>query len=112
MLTTPGDNSGFEAAGIQVSKTLAQATDGFWLGMVVPKRHAKRSVTRSLMKRQIRAVIAGTSAALSGGLWVVRLRAPFDRAVFPSAASTALQAAVRAELDQLLQRVIHRPRVP
>ena len=27
---------------------------GVWLGAVVPKRHARRSVTRVLIKRQIR----------------------------------------------------------
>ena len=73
-----------------------------WLGAVVPKRHARRSVTRTLLKRQIRAVVAGHIDALAGGLWVIRLRAPFDRAVFPSAASDALKCAARDELDQLL----------
>ena len=71
------------------------------LGLVVPKRHARRSVTRSLLKRQMRSVARSTGADLADGLWVVRLRAPFDRAAFPSAASTALQRAARAELVQL-----------
>jgi ribonuclease P protein component len=30
------------------------APAGRWLGLVVPKRHARRSVTRSLLKRQMR----------------------------------------------------------
>ena len=29
----------------------------WWLGLVVPKRHARRSVTRSLLKRQMREVV-------------------------------------------------------
>jgi ribonuclease P protein component len=80
------------------------APSAVWLGVVVPKRHAKRSVTRTLLKRQIRAamlrqVVKDRPAA---GLWVVRLRAPFDRAGFPSAASLALAQAAGVELDRVL----------
>jgi ribonuclease P protein component len=71
------------------------------LGAVVPKRHARRSVTRSLLKRQIYAAGDRHAARLHVGLWIVRLRAPFDRAVFPSAASAALRQAARAELESL-----------
>ena len=53
--------------------------DGLWLGCVVPKRHARRAVTRSLLKRQIRGAFDRHAAALAGGLWLVRLRAPFRR---------------------------------
>jgi ribonuclease P protein component len=73
-----------------------------WLGMVIPKRHARRSVTRSLLKRQIRAAVQRHETALAQGLWVVRLRSPFERAQFPSAASAALAAAARAELGVLM----------
>jgi len=72
-----------------------------WLGAVVPKRHARRAVTRSLLKRQIRSAV-GRRPELPGGLWVVRLRAPFSAEQFPSAASGALRAAARSELDALL----------
>jgi len=82
----------------------APAPVGLWLGMVVPKRHAKRAVTRSLLKRQLRAVIARHADRLPPGLWVLRLRSPFDRQQFPSAASEALRHAVREELEVLLQR--------
>lgn len=72
-----------------------------WWGAVVPKRHARRAVTRSLLKRQIRAAM-GRQAALPGGMWVVRLRAPFAREQFESAASEPLRRAAREELDTLL----------
>lgn len=70
------------------------------LGAVVPKRHARRAVTRTLLKRQIRAA-AARSVATGGpaGMWIVRLRAPFDRTRFVAAASDALRRAARAELD-------------
>ena len=61
-----------------------------WLGAVVPKRHARRAVTRSLLKRQIYAAAERHRAHLRRGLWIVRLRAPFDRPQFASAASDAL----------------------
>jgi len=78
--------------------------EGWWLGAVVPKRHARRAVTRSLLKRQIRAAVERHALSLPAGLWVVRLRAPFDRTAFASAASTALRAAARNELDLVLAR--------
>ena len=46
-----------------------------WLGCVVPKRHARRAVTRNLLKRQIRASFERHATGLPGGLWLVRLRA-------------------------------------
>lgn len=87
---------------------LPAAPDRAWLGYVVPKRHAKRAVTRTLLKRQIRAVFAGLPE-LPPGLWVVRLRMPFDRKQFPSASSEALRAAARAELLQLTRKLARPP---
>ena len=87
---------------------LPAAPAGVWLGAVVPKRHAKRSVTRSLLKRQIRSAVMGFDSRLAGGLWVVRLRAPFDRKTFVSAASEALKRAARDELEQLLANAAQR----
>ena len=82
-----------------------------WLGAVVPKRHARRAVTRSLLKRQIYAAGGRHAAELAQGLWIVRLRAPFDRSRFVSAASPALRALARAELDELF-RAASRPGTP
>jgi ribonuclease P protein component len=80
-----------------------RADSGRRLGAVVPKRHARRAVTRSLLKRQVYAAGSRHAGALSLGLWIVRLRAPFDRTVFPSASSTALRDAARGELDALFR---------
>jgi ribonuclease P protein component len=77
---------------------------GQWLGLVVPKKHARRAVTRNLIKRQMRAVMASAGAALPAGLWVLRLKAPFDRQVFTSPASVPLLQTARDELLLLLQR--------
>jgi ribonuclease P protein component len=74
------------------------------LGILVPKRHARRAVTRNLIRRQVRAVFARHAARLPGGSWLVRLRAPFARSEFVSAASTALARALRDELERLVAR--------
>jgi ribonuclease P protein component len=74
---------------------------GHWLGYVVPKRHARRSVTRSLLKRQVRGAFERHASGLPGGLWLVRLRQPFVVSAFPSAASDALRQAARQELEGL-----------
>jgi ribonuclease P protein component len=78
-----------------------------WLGVVVPKRHARRAVTRNLLRRQIRAAILRHERQLAGGMWLVRLRAPFARSDYASATSAALRAAARAELDGLFARAGH-----
>lgn len=87
----------------------APAPEGHWLGLVVPKRHAKRAVTRNLIKRQVRAAMSSHSAALPPGLWVVRLRTPFDRAVYTSPASEPLKEVTRTELGQLFARAATAP---
>ena len=80
--------------------------EGFprWLGCVVPKRHARRAVTRNLIKRQVYAAAQRVQARLPGGMWLVRLRQPFVATAFPSAASQPLREAVRTELDRLMQK--------
>ena len=72
---------------------------------MVPKRWAKRAVTRNAIKRQIYAVSADFEPVLAARAHVVRLRASFDRVQFVSATSDALKASVRAELQQLFLRV-------
>jgi ribonuclease P protein component len=76
-----------------------------WLGVIVPKRWAKRAVTRNAIKRQIYTVSQDFEAQLPVAAHVVRLRAGFDRKVFLSATSDALKKAVRLELQQLFAGV-------
>ena len=76
-----------------------------WLGTVLPKRHARRAVTRNLLRRQIRVAMLRHAPGLPAGMWIVRLRSAFDKSQFHSAASVPLRQAARAELDALLARV-------
>jgi len=69
------------------------------IGVVLPKRWAKRAVTRNTIKRQVYSV--SEAAPLPAAAYIVRLRAAFDRAQFTSATSPVLRRAVRAELEQL-----------
>ena len=77
---------------------------GHWLGCVVPKRHAARSVTRNMLRRQMRAAMERHVQRPAPGLWLVRLRQPFPRKTFVSADSQALRSAASAELDRLFAR--------
>ena len=71
-----------------------------WIGALIPKRWAKRAVTRNTIRRQIYAV-ASEFASLPEAAHVVRLRSGVDRQAFPSASSLALKQALRAELKAL-----------
>ncbi len=82
------------------SETVNNSVDRHWLATVLPKRHARRSVTRNLLRRQIRAVLQEQVDRLPKGLWLVRLRAPFG-VEFRSAASARLRDTVRDELRGL-----------
>ncbi len=74
-----------------------------WLGAMVPKRWAKRAVTRNAIKRQIYTVSADFSPRIPDTGWVVRLRRDFSRKEFVSASSEALKQLVRSEVEALLQ---------
>jgi ribonuclease P protein component len=93
-LSTGGDQNGLQ--------TVDNPTKGFWLGCVVPKRHARRSVTRSLLKRRMRQLFEAGASELPPGLWLMRLCQGFPVAQFRSAASQALSNTACAELAQLL----------
>jgi len=78
--------------------------DVAYLGAMVPKRWAKRAVTRNTIKRQIYHVSTQFESVLAASAHVVRLRCAFDRSRFPSATSEALKQAVREEVTQLFSR--------
>lgn len=103
-LSTDGEQSCTQAVD---ESPVPRCRAGALLGVVVPKRHARRAVTRTLLKRQMRAAAQRRSGVpdlqLAAGIWVLRLRAPFDRALFASAASQPLRRAARTELDALLE---------
>ena len=71
---------------------------------MVPKRWARRAVTRNTIKRQVYTVSQEFQSSLGRAAHVVRLRSGFDRQQFVSASSEALKAAVRSELQQLFAR--------
>ena len=70
---------------------------------MVPKRWAKRAVTRNAIKRQIYTVSADFSTLYPHAAFVVRLRSSFPVAQFVSAVSDQLKLAVRAEIQVLMQ---------
>ena len=97
-----------QPAGAQPVRPLFPVRDEPWIGAVVPKRWARRAVTRNGIKRQIYNVSAAFEPRLPVAALVVRLRLEFARKEFPSAWSDALKAAVRGELLQLFERAAAR----
>ena len=75
-----------------------------WIGVLLPKRWAKRAVTRNTIKRQVYSVSRELTPPLPAAAHVVRLRSGFDRTQFTSATSEALKRAVRAELQGLFAK--------
>jgi ribonuclease P protein component len=92
--------------------TQTLALPGLRMGAVVPKRWARRAVTRNTIKRQVFNVAASQQSLLTQQAYVVRLRGSFDRAVFVSACSDALKQAVRQELLSLFEIAIRRGQPP
>ena len=90
------------APGTDGSQALFAVHGDAYLGAVIPKRWAKRAVTRNGIRRQIYNVAA--SFPLPPAAHVVRLRSSF--AGFTSAWSEGLKKAVRAELGALFQRAV------
>jgi len=78
------------------------------IGALLPKRWAKRAVTRNAIKRQIFHVVQDFESLFTGFAFVVRLRHAFDRTQFASASSSALKEAVRAELLGLFNTALAR----
>lgn len=105
--TLPGGSPADQATGPRSPRSSALfAVHGEpWLGAIVPKRWARRAVTRNAIKRQIYTVSLDFEAALPAAAHVVRLRAGFDKSQFHSATSPALKQAVRAELLRLFAGV-------
>lgn len=78
------------------------------LGFVIPKRLARRAVTRVAIRRQMRAALLRHLGGLPSGQWVVRLRSAWDPVRYRSAVSPALRDAVGQELESLMQTVSQR----
>ena len=110
-LTLRADFDAVMAAGI-VARTShfalhqQNSTTASRIGAVVPKRWARKAVTRNLIKRQIYALGPEHWAHLPDADRVIRLRKSFDTQIFISASSLRLRMAVRTELNQLLQHMV------
>ena len=98
MFDAPSDPAGSESSRPQ---TLFAVRNEPWMGAVVPKRWAKRAVTRNGIKRQIYSLSKEFEPRLANAAHVVRLRSGFAKEEFKSAWSEALARVVRAELVKL-----------
>lgn len=76
------------------------------LGFVIPKRFAKRAVTRNLIKRQCKAHFVFYSQSLPLGFWILRLKKPLDRIQWRSGSSSVLKEFIAFELEVLLKKAV------
>ncbi|MDH4450824.1 MAG: ribonuclease P protein component [Rhodoferax sp.] len=96
------------AVGVSGSEGAAPVfpSPGIWVGAMVPKRWAKRAVTRNTIKRQVYQLGVEFAPLLKEKAHLIRLRRDFDRKHFVSATSDALKAAVRMELQDLFGQIV------
>jgi ribonuclease P protein component len=103
-----GKRAATQSGAREYNATDSRTTEqGYWLGFVLPKRLARRAVTRNLIRRLGRATFQESlcsSTPVAPGLWALRLRGPVDTSRFVSAKSNALRRALRDELDTLWKR--------
>jgi ribonuclease P protein component len=114
--TAPGPGPGLLST--DPAQTLSASVDNLEssaqvrFGCLVPKRHAKRAVTRNLVRRQMREVVGRSHRQMPAGDWLLRLTNGWPAQAFSSAASSALRRVVAEELSALLassvQRVVAR----
>ena len=83
----------------EAEKSVFLPRQGACIGAMVPKRWARRAVTRNLVKRQIYSLAQDHLIGDQAWAYVVRLRQGFANKQFPSGSSLTLKLAVR---DQLL----------
>ena len=81
-------------------------TPGHMIGAVIPKRWAKRAVTRNTIRRQIYQAWAEWLPRLPVGVHVVRLKQGFAATQFHSATSPTLKSVLRQELNQLFAQQV------
>jgi len=79
------------------------------LGLVVPKRWARRAVTRNAIRRLSLVAFQQIWKQLPAGGYVLRLAHAWDPTHYPSAWSRALSRSVRAEVNELLQMAVTMP---
>ena len=91
-----------------VDESVDKSPSGVSIGIMVPKRHARRAVMRNLIKRQGRELMRRHLAALPAGLWLLRLRSGWKAGEFVSARSGALAQTLRDELERLLRSALQR----
>ncbi|MEI6382725.1 MAG: ribonuclease P protein component [Betaproteobacteria bacterium] len=76
------------------------------LGAMVPKRWAKRAVTRNAIKRQIYAVSSLYEKKLPTVDFLIRLKRSYEPSKYISATSNKLKHHVRQELVELFEKTI------
>lgn len=91
-----------QAALVEPPRTALTGLEQSAIGAMVPKKWARRAVTRNLIRRQIYSLAEHQLPHRPGLAYVVRLRRSFSAQRFLAASSVPLKNEVRAQLLLLL----------
>jgi ribonuclease P protein component len=75
-------------------------------GALVPKRCAKRAVTRNSIKRQIRSIVSQQTTLSSDKAYVIRLHKEIKSTLTKSADSDVIKEIIRNDLIVLFEKMI------
>lgn len=96
-----GCHQAAQSQGLATEKPVFLSRQGACIGAMVPKRWARRAVTRNLVKRQIYSLAQNHFPGDQAWAYVVRLRQGFVVKQFPSGASLSLKQVVKEQLVTL-----------
>ena len=89
-------------------KTLSEDPKNILFGALVPKRCAKRAVTRNSIKRQIRSVVSIQTKLLSNRAYVIRLHKEIKNIQCKSANSDHIKELIRNDLIVLFEKMVNK----
>jgi len=86
-------------------KTLSEDSTNILFGALVPKRCAKRAVTRNSIKRQIRSIVSVQTKLSSNKAYVIRLHKVIKQTHSISANSDYIKEIIRNDLIVLFEKM-------
>ena len=88
-------------------KTSSDGSTNILFGALVPKRCAKRAVTRNSIKRQIRSIVSEQTKLSSNKAYVIRLHKVIKQTHSISANSDYIKEIIRNDLIVLFEKMVN-----
>ena len=86
-------------------KSKIAEADNLQIGLIVPKRQARKAVTRNAIKRQAYSISRELASEYANELHVIRLSKEFERKDYHSASSKLLKTEIDKEIRALYNLV-------